>query len=455
MKKSIRNNYPLFVFGVGITAFILIFTRYFLKTDDGNFLGIANASDFVYREFLTYRYNNISGRTVNELSVMFFCRHNIILWKLFISGLFIFIAYFFSRLSSYSEGETSKAQRQTFCSLSFFMMIISCLNSAAFWFSGSFTYLFVFAGLCAMSLPFIKYIYERQFCVPAFLAGAIGCVAACSQEQGVICCICLILLFLFFIKVRGLDFKPLFLIFIVISTGLGVHLFSSPGMKNRMESESSAFLLFNEMNVWQKLFCGVSTFFANSFYLSVALIIILTALLSAVIYDALSNKKLFKKILIAINIFVVFVTVVVNCFCCLSGKGAAHVLIRRDFINGSLSPESITLIVFGFLILSVIVFLSVVLIVKKRETGIPVLLCLGAGFGCAIMMSFSSSIFASGQRVFFFTNMFVIAGCIILFSSAKKTKLIQRVFSFSVFYAVLSIVINIFAFTFAEHALMG
>ena len=99
MKKTIKENYPLFVFGVTITAFVLIFTRFFMKMDDGNFLGIALAPDFTYEGFLTERYNNISGRTINEFLVMFFCRHNIIWWKLFISTLLIFIVCFFSYIS--------------------------------------------------------------------------------------------------------------------------------------------------------------------------------------------------------------------------------------------------------------------------------------------------------------------------------------------------------------------
>ncbi len=455
MKKATKNNLPLVIFGLGITAFMLIFTRFFMKMDDGNFLGIALAPDFTYKDFLTGRYNNISGRTINEFVVMFFCRHNIIWWKLFTSALLIFIACFWNKLSSYFDGGFSKNQRQIFCVLGFFMMMVSCLNPSVFWFAGCITYLFPFAGLCAVALPFVIYIYESRLSLPAVLLGFLGCVAACSQEQGAVCCICLVVVFFGVIKFRNLAFKAAFLFDLIISVGLTAHLFTSPGMANRLENEAENFTHFEEMNLTDKLFCGISVFFANSFYLSVVLIIVLTVLLSVMIHSVSHNKALAKKVLIPINGFVSFAVMGVNAVCCASGKGLAHVLMRRDFLKGQLSGEAITLIAFGFAILLVTISLCTYLLVKLPRVGAPVLLCLAAGFGCAMMMGFSSSIFASGQRVYFMTNMLIVTALVVLVSSAPKTKASQKAYSLAIFYAVATTVINIFAFTFAEHPLMG
>ena len=455
LAKTIKENYPLFVFGVTITAFVLIFTRFFMKMDDGNFLGIALAPDFTYEGFLTERYNNISGRTINEFLVMFFCRHNIIWWKLFISALLIFIVCFFSKLSSYFSGGFSKTKKQIFCSLGFFMMIVSCLNPSVFWFAGSFTYLFPFAGLCAVSLPFVIFLYENRLSLLAMLFSAFGCVAACSQEQSAVCCLCLLAVFFVFIKIRQLSFKSVFLLDLIISVGLTVHLFTSPGMANRVENEAENFRRFEEMNLLDKLFCGISVFFANSFYLSIVLIIVLVALLSVMIYSVSKNKPLAKKILLTVNVFVELVLIAVNAACCIWGKGLAHIVIRRDFLKGEFSPETTILISFGFAVLTIIISLSVFLAVKNPQVGLPVLLCLAAGFGCAMMLSFSSSIFASGQRIYFITNMLVITALVVLISSVPENRISKKTYQLAVFYAVATAVINIFAFTFAEHPLMG
>lgn len=455
MKKIIKDISPVIVFSLCITAFVFIFTRFFTKMDDGNFLGIALSPDFSYENFLAYRYNNISGRTINEFLVMFFCRHNIIFWKAFISGLLIFIVCFFNKLSSYFNGDFSKQQRQIFCALSFFMMMVSCLNPSVFWFAGSFTFLFPFAGLCATALPFVKYIYEKRFSLPCFAAGVSGCVAACSQEQGSVCCIALIICFFVFIKIKKLSFRPAFLFNLIVSVGLTVHLFTSPGMSERIKAEASGFARFEQMKVAEKLFCGVSVFFANSFYLSVVLIIVLVSMLTVMIYSFTKNKACYKKLLVFANAICVFICLGVNALCCVMGKGLAHMIIRRDFISGDYSIETKILISCGFILLLEIIVLSVFLAIKKPETGIPVLLCLSVGFGCGLMMSFSSSIFASGQRVFFFTNMFVVSACIILLSSMPQNKFSNRAYRLAVFYAVGTVVADIFAFTFAEHPLMG
>lgn len=455
MKKAIKDNLPLVIFGLGITSFMLIFTRFFMKMDDGNFLGIALAPDFSYQDFLTARYNNISGRTINEFLVMFFCRHNIIWWKLFTSAMLIFIACFWNKLTSYFSGGFSKNQRQIFCVLGFFMMMVSCLNPSVFWFAGCITYLFPFAGLCAASLPFVIYLYENRVSLPATALSVLGCIAACSQEQGSVCCLCLVIVFFVFIKIKKLSFKPVFLLDLIVSVGLTVHLFTSPGMVNRVASEAENFKRFEEMNLADKLLCGISVFFANSFYLSVVLIIVLTALLSVMIYSLSENKAPVKKILIALNVLIAFACIGINAFCCVSGKGLAHMLMRRDFLEGEFSPEAITLIAFGFAVLTAVISLSVFLAVKNPQAGLPVLLCLTAGFGCAMMMGFSSSIFASGQRVYFMTNMLIITALVILVSSVPKNKASQKAYSLAVFYAAATVIINIFAFTFAEHPLMG
>lgn len=455
MKKAIKSNYPFVIFSAGIVLFVLFFTRFFLKTDDGNFLGIALAEDFNYKGFLADRYNNISGRTINEFLVMFFCRHNIILWKLFVSAQLIFISYFFIKLSSYFDGEFSKIQRQTFCAFSFFIMMVSCLNPSVFWFAGSFTYLLPFWGLTAVAFPFLIYIYEKRLSIPFVIIGITGSIAAASQEQGAVCSVALIIILIIASKIKGNGFKLVFLVLLIISFHLLVYLFTSPGMAKRSEMEAGGFERYTEFSLGEKLFCGISAFFANSFYLSIVLILLLTALMSAMLYSLDETKRRGKKLLICTNATAVFICVFVNVVCCASGKGLSHMLIRKAFLTGDFSWQTKVLVAFGFLLLVMLIVLSIMLFIKNKEVGFPVLLCLCAGFGCAMMMSFSSSIFASGQRVYFLTNMFIITACVILLSSVKKTKLTDFSYKASVFYGCATAVLEVFAFTFFEHPLMG
>lgn len=455
MKTKIKDNLPFILFCFGISFFFLLLTRFFIKTDDGNFLGIANAVDFSYRDFLSYRYNNISGRTISEFLVMFFCRHSVILWKLFAVFLVISVVYFWIKLSSFFNGEFTKNQRCAFCISGIFLMIVSCLNPSVFWFAGSMTYLFTFAGLSAALGPFVFYFYAKKLKPVHLISGIAGTIAASSQEQGAVCCLAMIIVLLCMIKINKLKIRIPFLIQLTLSAFLTFYLFSSPGMKERTISEAQGFEAYTNMNVYQKLLCGLSAFFANTFYLSVALTLILIALLSLSIYKASKNKNCCKKILTAVNLLSFFICIVLNLVCCIIGKGLAHMQIREAFKTSSFSLSTNLLIVFGFVLLITLIGLAIALMRLDFAVGFPTALCLSAGFGCALMMSFSSSIFSSGQRVFFLTNMLIITACVILISSVSKTSLSQKVYRFALFYAATSFIINIFAFSFTELPLMG
>ncbi len=442
---------PITFFAIFISFFILVFTRLFMKMDDGNFLGIALSPDFSYTEFLTSRYMNISGRTVNEFLVLFFSRHNIILWKFFVIFLLIFIVFFFVKLSSFFVKNEREIKAQIFCCIGIFLMMVSCLNPAVFWFAGSVSYLLPFAGLCGAALPFLIYIYENKTSFYLGALGIISCIFACSQEQGAVLCVALTLYFIFVIKVRKLRLKSVFVLCFSVSLFFAFYLFSSPGMSNRLQAEAQGFERFLQFNVFDKIFVGLSVFFANSFYLSVVLILILIALLSLSIYEKTEKKKA----LIILNSLSIFIVIFLNIFCCIFEKGLAHIIIRKAFLSGDFSLGSKALISGGFILILILIYLSIKLLILNRKIGFPVLMCLGAGLGSGVMMGFSSSVFSSGQRVFFFTNMFVITACVILFSSVQKSKIADKIFTVSAVYATLTVTVNIFAFTFAEFPLLG
>ncbi len=451
MKNKLKENQPLVVFGVFAGAFVLIFTRLFLKMDDGNFLGIALSPDFSYGNFLTQRYFNISGRTINEFLIMFFCRHNIILWKFFVIALLIFIAAFFTKLSTFFKRGNRKKQTQIFCCISMFLMMVSCLNPGVFWLAGSVSYLLPFGALCSVTLPFLIYIYENKFNLPCFLASMLACIFACSQEQGAVCCVALILVFFVCTKINRQKLKPVFTLPLLVSVFFTYYLFSSPGMSNRIEEEAKGFERFTELNAFDKIFMGLSVFFANSFYLSIVLILIFTALLSLALYEKTNHKKLTVIFCGVAG----FITVVLNVICCVFEKGLAHMTIRKAFLSGDFSLPQIALIAGGFALLINLLILIFAVTVKDFKIGLPVLICFGAGVCCGIMMGFSSSVFASGQRVFFFSNMFIICGCIILFSALKSSPFLNKIFTVSTAYATLTVIVNIFAFTFFEFPLLG
>ena len=100
----IKDNSPLIFFSALIMFFSLYFTRYFIKMDDGNFMGIVSSPDFTYLGWLTERYNTLSGRTVGEFLMSFFLKQNIIFWQVLNALLIIYIVVFWYRLAISFKG---------------------------------------------------------------------------------------------------------------------------------------------------------------------------------------------------------------------------------------------------------------------------------------------------------------------------------------------------------------
>ncbi len=135
----IKDNSPLIFFSAMIMFFSLFFTRYFIKMDDGNFMGIVSSTDFTYLGWLTERYNTLSGRTVGEFLMSFFLKQNIVFWQVLNALLIIYIVVFWYRLALSFKGGFTNKDKQIFVCCGIFLMFVMCLNPSVFWFAGSFT----------------------------------------------------------------------------------------------------------------------------------------------------------------------------------------------------------------------------------------------------------------------------------------------------------------------------
>lgn len=455
MKRIKTDNIPLIVFGVIITVFSLVFLRLFIKTDDGNFLGIVASPDFAYSEWLVQRYNTVSGRTVGEFLLAFFLRHNIVFWKLANSAVIIYIVYFWCRLSECFNGEYTLYERRLFCCCALFMMLVSCLNPGAFWFAGSFSYLWPFAGILLTVSPLVFYLFNIKLSRAEVVISCVSALIGTMQEQSAACCTAIYVILIVLIARKKLKLKPLMLIPLIIILMSDYLLLSSPGISGRIEMEAkSGFGRYSDFNVLQKLSCGLSVFFANSFYLSFFLIIVFVFLLCEMI-SCKTHKKRYTNLLRVARAAACVVCVVLNLIVSLSENALPHMIFRKAFLNGEFGIGFYVLFCFGCILSIIILIMLIVLIVYDKAMGTAVGLCAAAGFFSAIAISFSPTVFASGQRVAFYTNMFVITACVIMISSVRKSKITERIYKASVVYACISFAVECIAFSVAEIPLMG
>lgn len=442
------------IFALAVFVFHLLFTRLFIKTDDGNFLGIVSSPDFTYLGWLTERYNTVSGRTVGEFLVAFFLKHNLLFWKIINTAMITYIAFFWYKLSEAFCGGFSESKKQIFCCCGIFTMLVTCLNPSVFWYAGSLSYLWPFAGVLMTVSPLVFCVLKGRVSSARLISSFFTAFIGTMQEQAAACCTALYLILIAAIiykkiKIKISMFLPMIPIFIC-----DYFLFTSPGAEGRSVMEANAsFSLYTDYGIFQKLLCGLASFFSNSYYLSNFLIIVFIALLSVAIYNNSKTKS--KSALIGINIFSAAVCVAVNYGVAAFEKALPHIIFRNSFTKGSFDVSFYILFSLGCVLSAVIAVMVCILIRQNPKIGLIIGICVAAGFFSALAMGFSPTVFSSGQRTGFYTNMFVVTACVILLSSSPKTKLTSFIYNAFTLYAGITFTLNCFAFKLFEHPLMG
>ena len=460
MLQSIKQKYqkfiaypyaPVIAFAVCILLFYLIFTRFFPKTDDGNFLAVAFDEGFSYKAFLTQRYEELSGRTVIEFLTVFFARRNILWWKLMCAGIYTYLAAFLCRLSKlFSRSEDTRGNF-VFCCCALFFMIVSCINSSAFWFSASFTYLVpLFGVVCALS-PVVFHCFGEKVSVCAWLCSVPATVLAVSQEQALAAFLFMLAVCTVYCIVKKKCKVWLFIDFI-IGAFFAYYLLQAPGVRNRMLFEGEGFPAFSQMSLFEKFFCGSSVGFANTVYLSVFLYVMFVGLVCLNIYYRTGKyQKLLKRS------FIVFTLIIIACHLAaiLLGKGLAHQIVRRAYLEQDFSAPYLILVIGGIAAFVYIAFCLMLLLKADLRLGMCVVIPVCAAAGCALAMGLSSSVFASGQRVFFIGNMFVSFAAAVLFAALPQGKIRANVFKTATVYTAVFALVECVAFICIEHPLMG
>ncbi|MBR6005975.1 MAG: hypothetical protein IK063_07105, partial [Clostridia bacterium] len=108
-----------------------------------------------------------------------------------------------------------------------------------------------------------------------------------------------------------------------------------------------------------------------------------------------------------------------------------------------------------FIVSAEIVLALFRLIAEKKRIGIAVSLCFGAAVCSGTVLGFSSSVYASGQRVFFFSEMLILLACVILFSGLKNDRLKLTIRNSVLVFAFLIYLTECLTFFFIETPIMG
>ena len=406
---------PFFAVALGVLLFYVFCARLFVKTDDGHFLGILYAPGFSLGEWLRQRYATNSGRTVSEALMMAFLRSPLIFWKLSSAVLLCVLAWFLCRLSLAAPGGIPAKEKISFSSAAGLLVLPTCMSAGAFWFAGSFTYLWPMAALVLCILPaafrLLNVPYKRWLCALSFAAAPV----AASQEQAAAATLAM-LLCLQALLLRKKRWHLGTALPLVPAGACAYFLFTSPGARLRGIAEAeSSFPAFLGMRLHEKLLCAFSNYFAYAFFLSIPVMTVFLLLL----YHHLRE---YKKCVIAHGICWAALCLGGNLVTLAVKHGIPDQLFEAVFASRQFDFYGAALLAVSMLFFLSILVLLLLLCRKNPELGIGAGLCFAAAVGCGIAPGFSGSLYASGQRIFFFSEVFMLMAAALLFGSAENTK---------------------------------
>jgi len=457
--NKLKNKYPnadiFIISSLLLLVFWMFCTKMIIKMDDGHFMGILANNNFSLAEWLRLRYETLSGRTVAEAMMMTFLNAPHILWKLFGFALFEYIIYFIYKISLAFNKQAENRHLAVMSCCSVFLIFIGVLNAGAFWFAGSFTFLvpctFMLITISPAVFDFLGIDYHfihKIIAVPC-------AVVASSQEQASVCtCSFLVCLFIFSAfkkKLHITSFTP----FIPAVAGT-VYLLTSPGVANRgTQQASDSFEAFTQFGLTQKLLLGFTNYCSYTFFISIIITLLFTILLCAVLFEFYKDNKRIKKLTYIIFAAVVFAALIYNIIHRAAAKSSVDANIQKAFTNNEINIwVYLTAAVCGLVI--VLWAVAVFLILKKNfSAGITVGLLCCAAIGCGLMMGFSSSIFASGKRVFFYSELLMIIACTVLYSNLRPSKFSKIILRVSSAAALIFYVFDVFNMCFIEIPIMN
>ena len=389
-------------------------------------------------EWIYYRYLNWSGRIPIEALLPFFLSQNVWLWRLINTGAFLLLVAALYRHGSMYRREHKEGLHiwlyGFFVLFSIFLVNRNVLEEGMFWATGSINYLWPCACLLIALVPFARLAGGDAVVKPVELVFAVPAVCYASfQEQTatVLVCFMIVTQITYFYRMREINLAGFIMCVLAIFNTL--LLLVAPGNTIRYAKEIERFNPdFNTFTVAEKLYEGSNyTLLNHWFYDSYKPFLIVTLLTLYLTMRLELSRRI--KLLAALPVLYLVI-----CLVAARGLGNSYGRLLNLAIyesGGSLSPMAGTLdyalaplpIVIGVLVL----LMPPVVWLQLKEPVRCVLLALfyGAALCSSFVMSIFPTMYASGYRIFFLSNILMVMVGLMLFGMVLDSlKMIPRWF---------------------------
>lgn len=410
--KIKHEHLPLVIFAI----FFLLANCFVIpyEGDDTYFLAVAKESNSLL-SYVQMRFMTWTGRLTSELLIGFFSLLNLWIWRIVNTIIGTYFVYLLGQILQKTYVHTSKDSSDgkaflfnSFVCVSFFIIPISVTTRACSWYTGSFYYLWPTLCCLLALLPYLKALFTEELTKKDYLITFLATLYAGFMEQTAAVLLCFGLLMLIYLYLKQHKCYPLLWLQVGLTAICLLISALSPGNSLRLVSETATWYpTFDELSLIQKLLQGMNWTHAHllreqSFMLLSLSLVLFTLLLPKV-------KGNFSKIMCFIpSLYFIGMLLPFNQITTRATSFEYHYdvesILNRLFFNPmrGLLPSLIGLAV---LIEIGILIYFVLDTNNNRYLGIIFYL---AALSSGYILGLSPTIFASGPRIFFLTDILLL-----------------------------------------------
>ena len=395
-KKNILKTYfPFFILLIIWSIYhILILPCY---ADDVNlFQNVLDGTTM--SEFLSFRYHSWSSRILIELVLVKMVEYPI-LWKILDTVLMVALTYMISKLLDPNHNYVWL--------VSFFMLIYPFIDmSNAGWISTTLNYLWPLCGIVFLCTLLKKALTTDSLKLYEYITGALCGFFTCNHEQAAVIILALFLGFGLADWIKHKRWRPYVILLLLIDIASLIFILTCPGNGVRMKHAIACGAApdFGEFSLIKKIELGLFNiqriFISETNWFFLTFLVVLVFLLWKCTHNA-------KKMLVALPMFFVVLGYQV-CNRLFPASKKLFPIPERSFEISEFSISTLLKLFMLVLLIASILFCIYLLIDKNHKDFLHLVLILACGFGSAVMLGLSPSVFESDTRIFIFLYMSLI-----------------------------------------------
>lgn len=407
------ENIPYFI--LAVLMVLVFFKRTITPGDDEWFSAILNdAFNGNLMDYLYHRYTSWTGRIVIESIMVPMFGYNLWIWRILNTIMTDILAFGIYKLIPYKYVDKITASKRLLIKsvicISIFTIHKDVFLTAISWITGSFNYLWPVSCALLVILPFKNALFNEEFNKKWYFILIFAVILGANMEQASLVILCFALFTNIYLIIRDKKIRVdliIFNIFIAVNTAI---LFLAPGNYARSSNETiNWFGQWDMISLPTKVMMGTNLFLEHMFRNEIILITVLVGLINIVIWQ--KYKDIFIRTLAAIPMIVVIIKIVERIFEVFNINTNLFIFKLLNVQNlNILNFDDVKIFLPTSILLCTLLIIPVVflLIFDKVEMKYLSVILYLAGICSALSISISPTIYASGARVFFVTDILII-----------------------------------------------